>query len=219
MQVDIQELVGSAGIKEPLYPGKKLVKKYPISGDHKSHCVVFDWHDSELLHVEIKAGLSGRTLDAKDLHDYPVSYQALTYLDISIEKEADAEDEDEDEEGSKGKSGGGGKKPAIKKLEDQEISLSAFDKVTEGDIPEAGEIEKFVVMGKELAREAFATAFENLKEQLGQAKVMAMDIMKDVANIVKATPGGGLEAKGDESINYKYDAEKTASMFGGMAPS
>lgn len=91
--------------------------------------------------------------------------------------------------------------------------------MTEGKIPETGTIEKFVVMGKELAKEAFSTAFENLKQQLGQAKVMAMDIMKGVANIVKATPGGGLEARGDESVKYKYDAEKTAGMFGGMAPS
>lgn len=35
MKVDIQDLIGSAGIKEPVYPGKKLVRKYPISGDHK----------------------------------------------------------------------------------------------------------------------------------------------------------------------------------------
>ena len=216
MKVDIQDLIGSAGIKEPVYPGKKLVRKYPISGDHKSHCVVFDWHDSDLFHVELKAGLSGKTLDPADLHAYPVSYQARTYLDIAIRE---GEDEDEGEEGSKGKSGGGGKKPAAKKPEEQEVSLSAFDKVTEGKIPETGTIEKFVVMGKELAKEAFSTAFENLKQQLGQAKVMAMDIMKGVANIVKATPGGGLEARGDESVTYKYDAEKTAGMFGGMAPS
>ena len=83
-----------------------------------------------------------------------------------------------------------------------------------------GEIQKFVVMGKELAQEAFAQAFDNLKEQLHQTKVMAMDVMKDVGDIIKkATPGGGLEAKGDESVKYKYDVEKTVGLFGGMAPS
>ena len=127
---------------------------------------------------------------------------------------------EEDEEGSKGKSGGGGKKPATKKLEDSEVSLSAFEKVTEGKIPELAQIEKFVVMGKELAQEAFAQAFDNFKQQLHQVKVMAMDIMKGVGDIIqKATPGGGLEAKGNESIQYKYDTEKTAGLFGGMAPS
>ena len=74
-------------------------------------------------------------------------------------------------------------------------------------------------MGKELAQEAFAQAFENLKEQLHQTKVMALDIMKDVGDVIKkATPGGGLEAKGNENINYKYDSEKTAALFGGMSP-
>ena len=31
-------------------------------------------------------------------------------------------------------------------------------------------------MGKELAQEAYAQAFENLKEQLHQTKIMVMDI-------------------------------------------
>ena len=91
--------------------------------------------------------------------------------------------------------------------------------MTEGEIPEMGTIEKFVVMGKEIAQEAYAQAFENLKEQLHQTKVMAMDIMKGVGDIIKkVTPSGGLEAKGDESVNYKYDVEKTAPLFGGMSP-
>jgi hypothetical protein len=217
MQVNIQELVRETGLDEDIYPGKKLVKKYVQPGEFKSHCVVFDWR-SELLRVELKAGLTGRTLDLSDLKNYPVSYQAPTFLELIAND--DKEEEDEDEEGAKGKSGGGGKKPATKKLEDSYLSLSAFDKVTDGKIPDMASIEKFVVMGKELAQEAFATAFENLKEQLHQTKVMAMDIMKNVGNLIqRATPGGGLEAKGNESIKYKYDAEKTAGLFGGMSPS
>ncbi len=224
MQVNIKELIDQAGLTDPLYPGKKLVKKYALPGEYKSHCIVFDWHDSKMLRVELKAGLTGRQLDLGDLKKYPVSYQAPTYMDIKTgqDLESRAHDDDEEEEdgdGARGKSGGGGKKPA-RRLEDQTINLSAFSRVMDGQVPSLGEITKFVVMGKELAKEAFAQAYENLKEQLSQTKVMAMDLMQGVADIiVKATPGGGLEARGDETIKYRYDSEKTAPMFGGLTPS
>ena len=220
MQVNIQELVQETGLDEKIYPGKKLVKKYVQPGEYKSHCVVFDWR-SDVLRVELKAGLTGRDLDLSDLKKYPVSYQAPTFLELIADKEVEAktEDEDEEDEEGKGKSGGGGKKPAMKQLEDSDLSLSAFDKATDGDVPEMGQIEKFVVMGKEIAQEAFGQAFENLKEQLHQTKVMAMDIMNGVSDVIKkVTPSGGLEAKGNEQIQYKYDVEKTAALFGGMSP-
>lgn len=223
MQVNVKELIDQAGLSEPMYPGKKYVKKYPLPGEYKSHCIVFDWHDSKLLHVELKAGLNGRTLDLVDLKKYPVSYQARTYLEI-VTGEADREkkkedEEDEDGDGARGKSGGGGKKPAVR-LEDQTINLSAFGKAMDGQVPTLGDLNKFVIMGKEIAKEAFAQAYENFMTQLHQTKVMAMDLMKGVSDIiVKATPGGGLEARGDETIKYKYDAEKTAAMFGGLTPS
>lgn len=222
MRVNIEELVSQAGVKEPLYPGKKLVKKYVQPGEYKSHCVVFDWRDSDLVKLELKAGLSGKDMDLSDLKNYPVSYQAPTHLHIEIANENadDADEDEEDEEGERGKSGGGGKKPAQKELEEVDLSsANAFGKVSEGLIPDAGEIVEFVVMGKEIAKEAFGTALENLKEQLSQAKVLALDLLKGVDDVIKrATPGGGLEAKGNEQINYKYDAEKTVSLFGGMSP-
>lgn len=218
MQVNIQELVKETGLNEKIYPGKKLVKQYIQPGEFKSHSVVIDWR-SDLLRIELKAGLTGKDLDLSDLKNYPVSYQAPTFLELIVNNDNKIEEEEEDEEGSKGKSGGGGKKPNMKKLEDSEISLSAFDKATDGKVADMGTIQKFVVMGKELAQEAFAQAFESLKEQLHQTKVMAMDIMKDVGGLIKkATPGGGLEAKGDENIKYKYDTEKTGALFGSMAP-
>jgi len=205
MRVDVLELVERAHLNEPLYPGKKLVKKYVVPGDHKSHCAVFDWHNQDHLRVEIKAGLTGKALDPKELRQYPVSYQAETYMDIDF---VDSQ-EDEDDETAQGKSGGGS----------GGIKMKAFAKVTDGKTPSQGEIKKFVVMGKELAKEAFATAYENLKAQLSQAKVMTIDLMRGVADVIKrATPGGGLQAKGDETISYKYDAERTAPMFGGMTP-
>ncbi len=218
MQVNIQELVKETGLNETIYPGKRLVKKYVQPGEYKCHSVVFDWR-SELLRIDLKAGYTGRDMDLSDLRKYPITYQAPTFLELITETRSSTDDEEEDEDGSKGKSGGGGKKPAKKTLEDSDLSLSAFEKVTEGKIPETAKIEKFVVMGKELAQEAFAQAFDNFKQQLHQTKVMALDIMKDVGNAIqKATPGGGLEAKGNESINYKYDANKTAPLFGAMSP-
>ncbi len=222
MKVDAKELLKSAGLEnEAFYPGKKLVKKYMQHGEHKSHCMVFTWND-QLIRAELKAGIYGHTLDAKELRQYPVSFQAPTYIEILTGKN-DNEDieDDEDGEGSKGKAGGG-KKPHMKKAQEidfSQTSMSAFSKMADGVVSTAGEIQKFVIMGKEIAKEAYSKALENLKLQLAQAKVMAMDLMKDVSGIIqKATPGGGLQARGDETIKYKYDSEKTAPMFGGLTP-
>ncbi len=219
MIVDIKSLIRKAGKEEQFYPGKRILKRYSVPGEFKSHCVVFDWQ-TDKIKVELKAGLSGRALDTKDLKKYPVSYQASTYLELVAENDDEIEDEDEDEtKGKSGKGGSGGKKPKQRKLEESALSLSAFDKVTEGQVSDKATITKFVVMGKELAQEAYATAFENFKEQLSQTKVMAMDVMKDVGNIIKkATPGGGLEAKGNESVKYEYNTERTAGLFGAMSP-
>ncbi|MGN7502739.1 MAG: hypothetical protein ACTHPO_07170 [Alphaproteobacteria bacterium] len=203
MQVNVNELIEASDLKEPLYQGKRVVKKYPVAGDHKSHCMVFDWRDQSLLHVELKAGLTGRDLEPKDLAQYPVSFQARTFVDI----ETANENEDEEESGTSGRSGkgGGGKRPA----------KHAFSKALDAEHAEHGKIKRMMIMGKEIAQEAFAVAYENLKEQLHQTKIAAMDMMKGVANIERATPGGGLDAKGNETINYKYNIEKNSTMFSG----
>lgn len=222
MKVDVKDLLKSAGLEdEAFYPGKKVVKKFTQHGEHKSHCMVFTWHD-HLVRAELKAGMFGHSLDAKELRHYPVSFQAPTYVEILTGKNDNHmvdEDEDEDGEGGKGKSGGG-KKPKMKPEIDMSMtSLNAFSKTADGVVSTVGEIKKFVIMGKEIAKEAYAQAFENLKVQIAQTKVMAIDLMKGVSNIIhRATPGGGLEARGDETIKYKYDAEKTAPMFGGLTP-
>ncbi len=218
MKVNIQDLLENAGLQdEAFYPGKRLVKKYIQHGEHKSHCVVFDWHDGKNLRVELKAGMNGTTLTAKELHNYPVSFQAATFLDIETDN-GNIEDDDEDGKSASGK--GGGKQPKHKNPEERTLSsLGAFSKTADGLVSSLGEIKKFVIMGKEIAKEGYAQALENLKAQLSQTKIMAMDLMKGVANIIhKATPGGGLTARGDETIKYKYDAERTAPMFGGLTP-
>lgn len=219
MKVDIRELLQSAGLEsEGFYPGKKLVKKYMQHGEHKSHCMVFTWHD-DLIRAELKAGIHGHNLDAKELRHFPVSFQAPTYVEIEAGND-NIEDEDEEGGETSGKGGGGGKKPKMKKPEQSLTSMNAFTKMADGAVNTLGEIRKFVIMGKEIAREAYAQAFDNLKAQLSQSKIMAMDLMKGVSDIIqKATPGGGLSARGDETVKYRYDAEKTAPMFGGLTPS
>ncbi len=219
MRVNVHEILKESGIEESIYPGKRIIKKYPQSGDHKSHCAVADWSNPDRFRLELRAGLTGQQLPLSELKQYPISFQAQTYIDIAFnDNERTEEEEDEDGE-SKGKSGGGGKQPKKRLLEDSNLSLKAFGKAMEGSIPTMGEIQKFVVMGKELAREAYSVALENMTHQLRQAKVLAIDILKGTSDIIKkATPGGGLEARGDETIRYKYDAERTAPMFGGMTP-
>jgi hypothetical protein len=219
MRVDIKDLLKSAGLEsEGFYPGKRLVKKYVQHGEHKSHCMVFTWNDG-LIRAELKAGVYGHTLDPKELRQYQVSFQAPTFIEIKAEND-NTDEEDEDGDTSRGKSGGGGKKPKMKQQENTLTTMNAFSKMADGAVSTLGEIKKFVIMGKEIAKEAYAQAYENLKLQVAQTKIMAIDLMKGVADIIhKATPGGGLAARGDESIKYKYDAEKTAPMFGGMTPS
>ncbi|MEC8665073.1 MAG: hypothetical protein VXY16_06345 [Pseudomonadota bacterium] len=90
MQVNIQEFLETCGLDEPIYPGKRVVKKLPQPGEHKSHCIVYDWRDPSKIRVEVKAGLSGRDLDPKELRKYPVSFQSPTYLELEVGAKAKA---------------------------------------------------------------------------------------------------------------------------------
>ncbi len=219
MKIDVKDLLADAGLKgEAFYPGKRLVAKYVQHGEHKSHCAVFGWNGGT-IRVDLKAGTSGGTLDAKTLRQYPVSFQAPTFVEImAAQDNSDEIDEDEDDETSRG-DGGGGKAPRDKARPETLSSMDAFSKIADGAVNTLGEIKKFVVMGKEIAKESYEQAYENLRTQLRQTKIMAMDLMKGVSNVIqKATPGGGLAATGDETIRYSYDAEKTAPMFGGLTP-
>lgn len=218
MRVNVHEILKESGFDETAYPGKRIIKKFPQNGDHKSHCAVADWSNPDRFRLELRAGLTGRQLLLSELKQYPISFQAQTYLDIVFEND-NVEDEEDDETGDAKGKGGGGKKPKARKLEDVASSLHAFGKAMQGAVPDFGTIDKFVVMGKELAKEAYATALANLTHQLQQAKVLAMDILKDTSDIIKkATPGGGLVARGDETIRYKYDTERNGPMFGGLTP-
>lgn len=216
MKVDVKDLLADAGLKgEAFYPGKRLIAKYVQHGEHKSHCAVFGWNGGT-IRVDLKAGTSGGTLDAKTLRQYPVSFQAPTYMEIAAD---DHNDDEDDDETSRGEGGGGGKTPGHKARPEQLSSMDVFSKMADGAVSTLGEIKKFVIMGREIAKDSYAQAYENLRAQLRQTKIMTMDLMKGVSNVIqKATPGGGLAATGDETIRYSYDLEKTAPMFGGLTP-
>jgi hypothetical protein len=209
MQIKIREFLDHAGIEEALYPGKKLVWKCQQPGEFKSHCVVVDWKDKSLLHIEVKPGLTGHDLKPADLKKYPVSFQARTYVEVATDQ--DNEDSDEDGEGSRGSASGGGKRPAMKKLSN---SGGAFAKVVEGKIPELGDIKKLVIMGKEIAKESYAQVMEKFAEQIRHMKIATTDLMAEAGKFVtRYTPPAFMQATGDETANYKYDRLKNEDLF------
>lgn len=217
MQMNILKFLKDSDVDEAFYPGKRLVWKCPQPGEYKSHCVVFDWRAPENVRIELKAGLSGKDLHDKELANYPVSFQAPTFVDIDI---LDEKDEDEEEEGgsARGK-GGGSKKPKKKKKPELAGMQSAFGKVVEGQVPETGEIKQMVVMGKEIAKEAYESVLSKLSEQIKQTKVLASDLLSQAGSyITRYTPPEFLQAKGDEQAVYKYDRDKNAPMFGAAQP-
>jgi hypothetical protein len=218
MKINILELLRECGLTEKLYPGKKVVRKMPQPGEFKSHCVAYDWRNPDIVRIEVKAGLSGQDMKAKDLARYPVHFQAPTFIDVDVhemvaEAAAHSDEEEGEAEGSAGGSGkGGGGKGFRKKL-----NLSEFSNVSEGRIPGAGDIVRMVVMGKEIAKEAFGAVLETLKAQIQHAKIGPTDLLAKAGDfITKYTPPAFLSPRGDEDKVYKYDREKNADI--GLAP-
>lgn len=226
MNVNIQDFIKQAGLDEPFYPGKRVVKPCPQPGEYKSHCIVYDWRSSERIRIEIKAGLSGRDLPAKDLTRYPVSFQAPTFIEIDVltgsirtlSNSEVANDEDEGEgESGKTSSSGGGKRPALKKPFSP--SMSSFASAVEGLLPEAGKIVNMVVMGMKVAEEAYGKVMDTFFHQVQHAKIAATDLVASAGKLLtKFTPPPFLKPKGDETQVYKYDRLKNEVMFTGMMP-
>ncbi len=216
MQVNVKEFLAESGITEAFYPGKKLVHTCRQAGEYRSHCVVFDWRDPDKIRIEVKAGLSGRDLEPKKLKYYPVSFQTPTYVDIEVVND-NADDDKEDEEGkgkgTSGKSGGGGKQPG-KKLDDvKTMASSAFESVVEGKVPELGKIVEMVVLGTQIATEAYANVMGNLAHGIAHAKVSTTDMLAQAGKFVtKYMPPSFMKPTGDEQANYSYDREKNADI-------
>jgi hypothetical protein len=101
MLVEIQDFLEDCGLDEPLYPGKRVVKKLPQPGEFKSHCVVYDWRDADKIRIEVKAGLTGRDLPPSELKKYPVSFQSPTYIELDVGDQKPTEKKSKAKKGKK----------------------------------------------------------------------------------------------------------------------
>ena len=209
MQLNIKQFLEEAEITEEFYPGKRLVKQCRQAGEYKSHCVVLDWRDPDKIRIEVKAGLSGRNLDVKQLKYYPVSFQAPTFVDIEVVNDNDeAEEEDGEARGSSGKGGGGkGLKKGLNSM------MNAFGDAIEGKVPELGDIVEMVVAGTEVAKEAFGQVMDKLAQQIEHGKVAASELLSKAGDYVtKYEPPSFMKPTGDEQAKYSYDREKNADI-------
>lgn len=215
MQVNVKQFLEESGITEAFYPGKKLVHSCRQPGEYKSHCVVLDWRDPNKIKIEVKAGLSGKDLEPAKLKYYPVSFQTPTYVDIEVINDNKDEDQEDEEKGkASGKGGSGGKKPAKKKLEDVKLMASeAFGTVTEGKVPELGKIVEMVVLGTQIAAEAYGNVMGKLAHGIAHAKVSTTDMLAQAGKFVtKYMPPSFMKPTGDEQASYSYDREKNADI-------
>lgn len=218
MQVNVKQFLEESGITEAFYPGKKLVHSCRQPGEYKSHCVVLDWRDPSKIRIEVKAGLSGKDLEPSKLKYYPVSFQTPTYVDIEVVNDNDdKEDEEEKGKGTSGKGGSGGKKPQKKtgqKLDEVKLmAASAFGDVVEGKVPELGKIVEMVVLGTQIAAEAYGNVMGKLAHGIAHAKVSTTDMLAQAGKFVtKYTPPSFMKPSGDEQATYQYDREKNADI-------
>lgn len=213
MQVNIKEFLSDMGIEEPFYPGKRLVKALRQPGEYKSHCVVFDWRAPDKIRIEIKAGLSGRDLVVQKLKQYPVCFQTPTFFEIEV-NDNEVEKEDEEGKGKSGSSSGGGKGQKKKNLSDLNGLMSqAFANISEGKVPDLGTMKEMVVMGMQIATEAFEAVFDKLKSQINHGKITATELLAQAGKyITKFTPPSFMKPTGNEDAVYKYDRAKNENI-------
>lgn len=221
MQVQLQNFLEEADVKEALYPGKRVVKPCKQIGDFKNHCIVIDWRNPSEIQIDVRPGLSGKVLAPEMIKQYPVCFQTPTYVKIKVlnDNEETSEDDEEETKGKSSSSGSGGKKPAKKSLKDIQQIAARFGDSVEGKVPSLGEVKEMVVLGVKIAKEGFANAFTELTRQMNHAQIRATDILSKAADLVtKVEPPSFLKPKGDEQVNYKYDREKNADIGMRMAP-
>lgn len=221
MRFNIVELLKSLGVEETLYWGKRLIRALPQPGQYKNHSIVVNWREPERIRVELKAGLSGKTMTAKELANYPLQFQSETFFEMTVDTKGDAED-DGDAKGEKGRAGNAGKGGAAghKHKRTREEGLSGFFASAHSEkVPTHAKLTKGVVMGMEIAREALDGVFTQFCEQVKHAKILATDLLASAGKaITRFTPPPFMAARGDEDKVYKYDRVKNETMFG-VAPS
>ena len=154
--------------------------------------------------------MSGKDLTPEKLKYYPVSFQTPTYVDIEVVN--DNNEDDDETETSSGKGGSGGKKPK-RSLEDIEKIANAFGSALEGKVPELGKIVDMVVMGTQIAKDAYANVMGKLAHGIQHAKVSTTDMLAQAGKFVtKYTPPAFMQPSGDETATYSYDREKNADI-------
>jgi hypothetical protein len=215
MKINIKKFLEEAGVVEAFYPGKRIILPCRQSGEFKSHCVVLDWRNPDKIRLEVKAGLSGKDLEPKQLKKYPVSLQNPTYVEIEIIND-NSEDEGDSEEGKATGSASGGKGLVKKKgLDGLGLGLmaQAFGNVVEGKTPDFGKIVEMVVIGTKIAAEAFANVMEKIAHQIAHAKISTTELLAQAGKfLTKVKPPAFMAPKGDETADYKYDREKNADI-------
>ncbi|MGB0720405.1 MAG: hypothetical protein ACPGRX_08025, partial [Bdellovibrionales bacterium] len=156
--------------------------------------------------------LSGKDLEPDRLKYYPVSFQTPTYVDIEVVNDNE-EDEDEESQAS-GKGGSGGKKPKPKKLDEMKMLASeAFGSVMDKAAPELGKIVEMVVLGTQIASEAYAQVMGKLAHGMEHMKIAATDLLASAGKLVsKVEPPAFMKPKGDETVKYNYSQEKNADI-------
>ena len=214
MHINVSEFIAKAGLNEPFYPGKRVVKPFVQPGEYKSHCIVYDWHIADIIRIEVRAGLSGKQLEPSELAKYPVSLQTATFFEIDVQNgvitRIEEDEGDETSRGRVGSSGGSGFKPKKKELSSLSFSIAA-----EGQVANEGNLTRMVVMGMENAK-----VMDKFFVQIDHAKIVATDLVAAAGKMItKYTPPAFLKAKGNENAVYKYDRVKNETMFAGVMPS
>lgn len=226
MDINIKDFILQAGLNEAFYPGKRVVKPCPQPGEYKSHCVVYDWREDGIIRIEVKAGLTGRDLPAKELAKYPISFQTATFIEINVLTGAittrTADSEDGEDEGTTGKQGSGSGGRGFKRATDgreQTSAMMSFINAAEGRVADAGKITNMVVMGMQIAAEAYKNVLDSFFTQVQHAKIATTDLLAKAGNfITRYTPPAFLKPKGNEDAVYKYDRTKNEVMFAGTMP-
>ena len=217
MRLNIAKWLKEMGIEDTLYWGKRIVKALPQPGQFKNHSVVVNWREPEKIRIDLRAGLSGKTLAARELANYPLQLQSETFFELDVTTTAT-----EDEGKTSGKAGdkagdkGGARSFRHQKDEELKTGLSgSFGAAHSEEIPTHARLARGVVMGMEVAGEALDKVFDQFCQQIQQAKIMASDLLASAGkHITRYTPPPFMAPRGDEDAVYKYDRTRNEGMFG-----
>lgn len=96
-------------------------------------------------------------------------------------------------------------------------TLNHFGRAAEGSVAAEGTVSEVSIMGSKPGPGAYDILATCIGHGLntGHIDLTQAAIDAKAANAVKATPGGGLAATGDETVPYKYNQEQNEALFTG----